>query len=157
MQFSAIARILGLLLLLFSVSLLPPIAVSWSYQDGEARYFLYTLGGLLGVGLLSRLLVPSSTDLRTRDGFPIVTLFRAGLGFPPVVSAAHFSPTPHLSYTDATFEALSGLSIRVPPGTAADRNPTAVVTVLPSATAVAGRYGHDCAGSRGAADAGSGR
>lgn len=109
MQFSAIARILGLLLLLFSVSLLPPIVVSWYYQDGETRYFLYTLGGLLGVGLLSRLLAPGSADLRTRDGFLIVTLFWAGLGF---VSGLpfHFSPTPHLSYTDATFEALSGFT-----------------------------------------------
>ena len=37
MQIAVVIRTLGVLLLLFSATLIPPLAVSWLYGDGELR------------------------------------------------------------------------------------------------------------------------
>ena len=36
MQLSTIQRLLGVLLTIFSLSMVPPILVSWAYDDGAA-------------------------------------------------------------------------------------------------------------------------
>lgn len=110
MHATSIQRILGILLMAFSLSMLPPSAVSLWYEDGEVRYFLYTMGILLGLGLAVWL--PSRgapRELRARDGFIIVTLFWTVLGGLSGLPF-HFSPIPGLSYTDAFFEAISGFT-----------------------------------------------
>ena len=48
MQLRAIQRILGLLLMLFSFTMLPPVAAAWWYQDGAMTPFL--LGFMLTLG-----------------------------------------------------------------------------------------------------------
>ncbi len=40
MQFLTIQRILGILLGMFSLTMLPPILVSWLYQDGATQAFI---------------------------------------------------------------------------------------------------------------------
>ena len=52
MQLFVVQRILGLLLSLFSVSMLPPIVVSWWYQDGALNSFFGAFGLILAAGLV---------------------------------------------------------------------------------------------------------
>ena len=40
MHFISIQRLLGILLMIFSATLLPPLAVAWLYQDGQIQDFL---------------------------------------------------------------------------------------------------------------------
>ena len=110
MSLAVILRILGLLLMGFSVTLLPPIGLSVLYADGEAPYFLITALAMVVPGLLMWWpLRRRRMTLRTRHGFLIVTLFWAVLG---LISGVPFviSPALHLSFTKAVFEAVSGFT-----------------------------------------------
>lgn len=110
MQFAAAFRVLGVLLMLFSLSLLPPIGISLWFDDGNLIAFVDTLLFTLLAGALIWLPTRHSTrELRTRDGFFIVTLMWAGMS---AFAAIPFMLTPELSasYTDAFFEAMSGLT-----------------------------------------------
>jgi len=46
----AIQKVLGLLLMLFSLTMLPPLLVSHPYDDGTARPFVSAPTLLLGLG-----------------------------------------------------------------------------------------------------------
>ncbi len=108
MQGAAILKILGLLLMIFSVTLLPPIGVSLWAGDGEAPHFFYALLSELTVGLVLWLPVRRHRgDLRVRDGFIVVALFWTVLS---LVGALPFLFGPHLSFTEAMFEAVSGFT-----------------------------------------------
>ena len=76
MQIKSVIRILGLLLMLFSLAIIPPIIVSLVFQDNETWSFFYA-GILIFVsGLLLWLpAAQAKTDLKLRDGFIIVVLF----------------------------------------------------------------------------------
>lgn len=103
-----IGRVFGVLLVLFSVTMLIPLALSWWYRDGESASFLLTFGIILGLGLVLWLpLRHQRVELRTRDGFVIVTLFWIVLG---LLSALPFVIGPHLGYTDSVFEAVSAFT-----------------------------------------------
>ena len=67
----------GLLLILFSATMLPPMAVAWWYDGGGVVLpFAETLGTTLGLGLLCWLPVCRfKLDLRNRDGFILVVAF----------------------------------------------------------------------------------
>lgn len=110
MQRQAIQRILGLLLMVFSVAHLPPMAVSWFYHDGAATPFGVALAVTLVTGVVIWLPVRSfKNELRLRDGFFVVVMFWTVLGLfgsLPLV----LSPTPQMSVTDAVFESMSGLT-----------------------------------------------
>ena len=110
MQFKAIQRILGLLLMLFSITMLPPVLVSLFYGDGFYISFLLGFALTLGTGLLIWLpVMKNRRDLRLRDGFMVVVLFWAVLGsfgsLPFMIGAE-----PNLSLADAMFESFSGLT-----------------------------------------------
>lgn len=108
---SIISRVLGILLMLFSVfSLIPPVAVSFWYGDGSHHPFLIAFAITFFCGFVLWLLtIKVKQDLRTRDGFVITVLFWVVLG---VFGALPFilSENPHLSITDAVFESMSGLT-----------------------------------------------
>ena len=110
MQLTVIQRILGLLLMVFSTTMLPPILVSWWYDDGADSAFIIAFGTILGSGmLLAAPVYKQRRELRLRDGFLIVVLFWLVLclsGAVPLALAHH----PHLSITDAVFESFSGLT-----------------------------------------------
>jgi trk system potassium uptake protein TrkH len=110
MHFLAIQRLLGLLLMIFSVTLLPPVLVSWIYHDGQDAVFL---GAALVVIVLGGLMwFPARrfrNELRVRDGFLIVVMFWLVLGFAGAIPLS-ISENPHLSITDAIFESFSGLT-----------------------------------------------
>ncbi|TRX58147.1 TrkH family potassium uptake protein [Thalassomonas sp. M1454] len=110
MQYRNIIRILGLLVALLSVTMLPPIAISYIYGDGGGLAFIMGLILCLASGFLSW--YPNryhKGDLRAREGFLIVVLFWTVLAS---FSAVPFMLTesPNLSITDAFFESFSGLT-----------------------------------------------
>ncbi|SCZ64461.1 TrkH family potassium uptake protein [Thiohalomonas denitrificans] len=110
MQFTVVQRILGLLLALFSTTMLPPVVVSLLFGDGFYESFLLAFGLTLATGIMLWLPVRNiRRDLRLRDGFLVVVLFWSVLGtfgaLPFAVGAE-----PNLSVTDAVFESISGLT-----------------------------------------------
>lgn len=110
MNWTVVQRILGLLLMMFSLTMLPPIVVSLIYADPAWAPFLESFGLTFAGGLLTWYPVRNSRkDLRRRDGFLIVALFWTVLG---VFGAAPFflGTTPAMSVIDALFESMSGLT-----------------------------------------------
>lgn len=110
MHYRAIVRILGLLIALFSVTMIPPAVVSLIYQDGSGlpftlAFFLCVFGGM-------SLWYPNRQqkhDLRAREGFLIVALFwsvLASVGAIPLMLLEQ----PSMTVTDAFFESFSGLT-----------------------------------------------
>ena len=76
MQIKSVIKILGLLLMLFSLAIIPPLLVSLIYQDNETWTFFYALVLIFVSGLLLWLpAMHADTDLKLRDGFIIVVLF----------------------------------------------------------------------------------
>ena len=108
MHFSMIARILGILLMLFSLTMLPPILVSMWYHDGATEAFVTAMVMIFGIGFTSWLPVRQvRQELRTRDGFLIAALFWLTLGLAGTLPFM-ISDNPGLSFADAFFESLSG-------------------------------------------------
>jgi len=109
-RFAAVQKVLGLLLMLFSFTMLPPALVSLIYGDGAGLPFIIAFAVILGVGLLIWLPVARVTkDLRLRDGFLVVVLFWVVLGLSGALPF-FISPEPDLSLTDSVFESMSGLT-----------------------------------------------
>ena len=101
----------GLLLILFSASLLPPIVVAWWYDGYPVMLpFLETLAATLGLGLLCWApLRHFKVELRNRDGFILVVAFwflSSLLGALPFMLSDH----PQMRFVDAVFETVSGLT-----------------------------------------------
>lgn len=110
LEFSAVQRILGILLMLFSLTMLPPAAVSLIYSDGAAEEFFIAFVLILMAGSLLFITVRDHTrELRLRDGFMVVVLFWVVLGVTGSIPFA-LAERPHLSLTDAVFESISGLT-----------------------------------------------
>lgn len=110
MSFAAIQRILGILLMLFSFTLLPPWLFAVINQDGAGGAFVLAFAMTLIVGVLIWLPVARvRKELRLRDGFIVVVMFWTVLtatGALPFV----LTDNPHLTLTDAVFESVSGLT-----------------------------------------------
>ena len=110
MRLQVILNILGILLALFSTSLLPPLALSLIYSDNTTTAFLVAYLVTLATGLACYLPTRrQGRDLRLRDGFLIVVLFwtvLASFGALPLL----LSNNPAMSLTDAFFESMSGLT-----------------------------------------------
>ena len=110
MQIKSVIRILGLLLMLFSLAIIPPIIVSTIYQDGEIWSFFYALILIFVSGLLLWLpAMQAKTDLKLRDGFIIVVLFWFVLSTFAALPML-LSNSLNLSITNALFESVSGLT-----------------------------------------------
>lgn len=110
MRPAAIQRILGLLLMLFSLTMLPPAAADMLYQDGDYLPFLVGFALTLGAGFTIWLPVYRyRRELRVRDGFVVVVMFWTVLG---LSGALPFMLSEHtdMHFTDAVFESLSGLT-----------------------------------------------
>lgn len=110
MHLTVVQKVLGLLLMLFSLAMLPPAGVSWWYEDGTMRGFLTAAAILLGLGFLVWLpACRSRQGLRLREGFLVVTLFWSVLGLAGGLPL-YLAKAPDISVTDAAFEAVSGLT-----------------------------------------------
>ncbi len=109
MQFNVIQRVMGLLLVLFSFSMLPSIAIAYFYADGTLQAFGYAYAIALITGLLLWLPVrDANKELRLRDGFMIVSLFWALLAFFGALPFMFAGTTDTVA--DAYFETMSGLT-----------------------------------------------
>jgi len=110
MQPFVILRIVGLLLMVFSTTVLPPLLVSLWYDDTETNAFLNAFLAILGVGFLIWLPVRTyHRELKIRDGFIVVVLFWfvfSLIGSIPL----YLSHTLQASFTDALFESISALT-----------------------------------------------
>jgi len=110
MQRSAIQRIIGLLLMIFSLTLLPPGLVGVIYGDGEILPFLMAFIVTLVAGVVMWFPVRDfRKDLRIRDGFIVVVTFWLVLGISGSLPF-YFAERPSLSLTDSVFESISGLT-----------------------------------------------
>lgn len=110
MNLAVVQRILGLLLMIFSVTMLPPVAVSLYFQDGNWDPFMDSFMALLTVGAVIWWPVRKQRrDLRLRDGFLVVALFWVVLGLAGAAPLV-LSDQPDISLTDAVFEAVSGFT-----------------------------------------------
>ena len=110
MNWMVVQRILGILLMTFSLTMLPPIFVSYLYQESSWVAFLQGFFLTLMAGLM--LWIPSrrsKNDLRLRDGFIIVAAFWTVLGLFGAVPL-YLAEIPSLSLTNAIFESISGLT-----------------------------------------------
>ncbi|KZE35185.1 potassium transporter Trk [Crenobacter luteus] len=104
-----VVNVFARLAMLFSLLLAVPALVSLWYDDGSARHFLQA--ALTGLALGAALWAISfryQRELRTRDGFLLVAL--VWLGFTCIAALPFQYHFPAMSYTDAFFEAMSGLS-----------------------------------------------
>ncbi len=105
----AVAHLLGLMMAFFGLIYLLPIAWSLAVSDGAVMDFVIA-GGINAVAglVLAGLTRAFRRELKPRDGFLLVTLSWA------LMSASATIPLmialPDLSFTDAYFEAMSGLT-----------------------------------------------
>ena len=105
----AVAHVLGLMMAFFGLLYLLPIAWSLGVQDGAVMDFVIAAG----INAVAGLAVATATrrfrrELKPRDGFLLVTLswvLMSGSATIPLMIAL-----PDLSFTDAYFEAMSGLT-----------------------------------------------
>jgi len=110
MQLLVIQRILGLLIMVFSSTLLPPIATGLIYQDGAIMPFVEAFFVTLIAGFLLYLPVHGhKKELRLRDGFLVVVLFWTVLGVTGGLPI-YLSGIYDISVTDAIFESISGIT-----------------------------------------------
>ncbi|MAY70219.1 TrkH family potassium uptake protein [Halomonas litopenaei] len=110
MSLRMILRILGLLLMMFSLTMVPPIAISLLFGDGTWDAFLIAIAITVMTGAL--MFLPNRRarrELRTRDGFLIAAMFWTVLGLFGSLPLMLTGSTA-LSFTDAVFESFSGLT-----------------------------------------------
>ena len=110
MGYAGVQRVIGFLITLSSLMMLPPMLVSWWYRDGTIPLFGISAAILFAIGLLIFLPVRNvKRELRLRDGFLVVVSSWLAL---VLVGAVPFLllNSPQLSYVDALFESMSGLT-----------------------------------------------
>lgn len=110
MQTRSLLRILGLLITIFSTTLLIPAIIAAIYNDGGGVAFVQSFAICVVIGLLCW--YPNraySRDLKVRDGFVVVVMFWLALGS---VGAVPFllSDRPDMTLADSVFESFSALT-----------------------------------------------
>ncbi|MFO1258176.1 MAG: TrkH family potassium uptake protein [Gammaproteobacteria bacterium] len=110
MQIGTILKILGVLLIMFSLTLIPPFLVELYYQDGHTDSFASSFFLIIFTGILIWLpFRKQKRELRTRDGFLIVALFWTMMCFASALPL-YLAPSLHISFATALFEATSGVT-----------------------------------------------
>jgi trk system potassium uptake protein TrkH len=106
MRLSVIIRTLGVLFMLFSTTLLPPLGVALAYDDNGFGHFSITFATAAVIGLaLWWPLRHDSHTIRSRDGFLIVALMWTAMS---LLGTVPFMLALGLGFPDAFFEAVSG-------------------------------------------------
>jgi trk system potassium uptake protein TrkH len=101
-------RVVGLLSIGFSLTMLPPVLVSLWYQDQQSPYFLQAFAIAFVCGTTVWLATwGRDTMLRRKDGFVVVALFWIALS---LLGALPFLFGSHLNFVDAFFESVSGFT-----------------------------------------------
>jgi len=107
MAFKPIINLFSVLVMLFSISLLAPLGISFFFEDGVEYIFLTTFVATFIPALLAWSVTrKSNEEMGTKDGFVIITLFWVVLSFvgsmPFVLSG--------MSFVDSFFESMSGIT-----------------------------------------------
>ena len=107
-RYYPVVRVLSLVIFMFGMTMLVPLLLSWFMHDGaESAFdeaFLLTVGTGFGLWWVTR---RETRDLTIRDGFLMVALVWTVL---PVYAAMPLILQLDASFTDAYFEAVSGLT-----------------------------------------------
>ena len=148
-----VINVLGLILTAFGATFALPLLTALIAQDGTAAYFLLSGMVTAGVGYgIAFITKRHSRELKPRDGFLLVTLGWA------LMSAAATIPLllliPRLSFTDAYFETMSGLTTTGATMLTGLDSSGARHQCLALHAALVRRAGHHRAGGGGAATAG---
>ena len=105
----AVAHVLGMMMAFFAVTFLMPLVSALVFQDGTFDDFAIAAG----INVVAGLAIAAATrrykrELKPRDGFLLVTLSWALMSLSAAVPL--MIALPALSFTDAYFEAVSGLT-----------------------------------------------
>lgn len=104
----SVLNVLGRLLMVFSALYLMPIVCSLIYRDGTLRVFLESMLLCLAAGGLLVLATNRfHSELKARDGFILVSLTWMLIS---AITTVPLIREGHLSFTDAFFETMSGLT-----------------------------------------------
>ena len=107
-RYYPVIRVLALVILMFGLTMLLPLGLSWAMHDGAEGAFdeaiLLTVGTGLGLWYATR---NEKRDLTIRDGFLMVALVWTVL---PIYASLPLIIQLDASFTDAYFEAVSGLT-----------------------------------------------
>ena len=107
MNFRSIFNLLGILLAIFSISFLPPLAMTIIYQESGGMVFLYSFLFLFLLGCLMWLSSrKENLPLNISDGFIITTMFWVVLAIVGSIPFYFFG----LDLTAALFESVSGIT-----------------------------------------------
>ena len=110
MQFSIVFKTIGLLLMVFSLTQLPPLLVDFIYQQNEAQSFITAFSLTLLSGFI--LWAPfrnTKKDFRIREGILVVVSFWFVLSLFATIPFL-LSESLRMSFSDAFFESMSGLT-----------------------------------------------
>lgn len=108
-RFCTLGFVLGLILMVFGLTYILPIITSLIFEDGMADHFLRGMSLNIGFGgILAGTTMRFRGEVKTRDGYMLVTSFWV------LMASAATLPLmwgmPGLSFTDAFFETVSGLT-----------------------------------------------
>lgn len=110
MQFIVVLRVLGLLLMVFGLTFIPPWLVGWMMGDVdmvpfETSFFVaFVLGAALWLPFRNY-----RRELKLRDGLLIVVSFWVALGLMGAVPI-YLQPELHVTFSQAVFESVSGIT-----------------------------------------------
>jgi len=108
MHFPIIQKILGFLLIAFSLTLAPPMLVSLIYQDSALGALLVAFFVMFGLGMMFWFPARhAKQELYLRDGFIITAVFWTVLG---IVGALPFLFLENITIAKAVFESVSGFT-----------------------------------------------
>ena len=104
-----VIHVLGLMLVVFSVTYLVPLAASWIYDDGTLSDFLMAMVWTSAIGFLMWLLTRRyKGELSIRHGYLLVVAMWTAM--PAVATLPLLLVINGLSFTDAYFETMSGMT-----------------------------------------------
>ncbi len=110
MQLSIVFKTIGLFLMMFSLTQLPPVLVDLIYDQQQYSVFLFAFALTLLSGFLIWLPVRNSTKaFRVREGILVVVSFWVVLSLFATLPFL-LSESLNMSFSDAFFESMSGLS-----------------------------------------------
>ena len=104
-----VIHVLGSMLMMFSVTYVLPIATALVYSDGHFVDFIVAAAACLAAGMLLWAATRHrKRELRPRDGFVLATL--GWILMSTIATVPFLIAIPGLTFTDAFFETMSGLS-----------------------------------------------
>ena len=110
-RISPVLHILSIVIILIGTVMLVPLAVSMSYGDQATRAFVESILLVLAIGFGLWIATRQSArkkELQVRDGFLLAAL--SWIIVPGVATLPLLLHLPDCSFTDAYFEAVSGLT-----------------------------------------------